>query len=185
MEKEAIRTFRSCRKYALIVSVLGLACSYYSILVSDAKTADPSYVALCDISKAISCSNVLTSFYSKGFGILGYIFGETSPIYQSNGFYGLIFYAATAAFSLYPAQLFAKIYLVLTISSLIISAYLGYILFYVLEDLCVVCISTYLFNCALFILSIRNFRAIQRLKQAEAMPDYSSYLDGKTVKKRV
>ena len=86
---------------------------------------------------------------------------------------------------IYPAQFLAKTLLVTSILSVVMSAYLGYILIYVLKELCIVCISTYFLNFALFVLAIRNYGAVKRLKKAAQVPDYSSYLDGKTVKKRV
>jgi len=185
MEKDASRVFKSCRKYIVIFSLLGIGCSYYAIFVGDAKARDASYVALCDISEGVRCSNVLTSVYSKGFGIIGWIFGEASPMNQSNGFYGLWFYAGTMALSLYPAKFLVKTLLVMTILSLAMSAYLGYILLYVLKELCIVCITSYFFNFVLFVLSFRSYGAVNRLKSTAKVPDYSSYLDGKAAKKRV
>jgi uncharacterized membrane protein len=86
---------------------------------------------------------------------------------------------------LYPAQFLAKLELVLSISSLLISAYLGYILLYVLKDLCLVCFSTYTINLLLFFISARNYRAVRVSKANTTSTDYSSILDGRKAKKRV
>lgn len=56
----------------------------------------------------------------------------------------------------------ARVQMLLCIMANIGSVYLGYILYFVLEDICVVCVSTYFVN---FVLLIVNLFRISKLKQ--------------------
>jgi len=186
MDKQAQKTIRRCRKCITVLCALGFVLSYYSVYVSTSKSNDPNYQALCDISETMRCSNVFTSRFGKGLGIVGPLVGEDSPLYQSNGVYGMFMYSAFVFFSLFPYRVFAKICVFMGIAANIVSAYLAYILFFVIEDICVVCISTYAIGFFLLIASIKNLSAINTLK-AETSLNFSSYLDGKGTpgKKRV
>ena len=126
--------------------------------------------------------------YGKGFGLLQYILDENSPLIQPNPVYGAIFYTlvlllgiphSLMTFSLLEKcsltfclffhliglgnYLFlARVQMLLCIMANIGSVYLGYILYFVLEDICVVCVSTYFVN---FVLLIVNLLRISNLKQ--------------------
>lgn len=176
---------RRCRKWMLFLSGLGLLISYYAFFVSNAKESDSSYKALCDISETMSCSTVLTSEYSKGFGLVGKIFGTDSPLYQSNAFYGMIFYMVVCLTCIYPAVFLAKLQLLLAVLSAIVTVYLAVVLFYVLEVVCVVCVATYTINLISLVVAIKYNSVVKDLKKQASSTDYSSYLDGKVSKKRV
>jgi vitamin-K-epoxide reductase (warfarin-sensitive) len=186
MDKQAQKTIRRWRKCIAVLSALGFALSYYSVYVSASKGKDPNYKALCDISEHMTCSKVFTSRFGKGLGIVGPLFGEDSPLYQSNGVYGMVMYSAFVFFSLFPYRFCAKICVIMGIIANIVSAYLAYILFFIIEDICVVCISTYTIGFFLLIASLKNLSAINTLK-AESSQNFSTYLDGKGTpgKKRV
>jgi vitamin-K-epoxide reductase (warfarin-sensitive) len=65
------------------------------------------------------------------------------------------------------------------------SVYLGYILYFVLQDLCVVCISTYAVNFALLIIALVRVSYLKDFKLETGGPIlYAGGLNNKT-KKRV
>ena len=49
------------RTVYIVLSVLGLVLSIYSVYIENLKLKDENYTALCDIDETISCSAVLTS----------------------------------------------------------------------------------------------------------------------------
>jgi len=59
--KMSLPTTLGQHKWFLLLSLLGMAVSYYTVFVGNSRTRDPSYKALCDISESISCSDVVTS----------------------------------------------------------------------------------------------------------------------------
>lgn len=138
------------------VSIFGLALSFYTVYVEyKAHTAhdDNPYVALCDLSEKMSCSKVFLSEYGKIFSSLG-IIPKDSILDQPNAVYGIVLYAlvytvATTHKKL-PTTLAQDILLVCATASVLLSAYLSYILSEVLQDVCVVCFSTYVVNFILF-----------------------------------
>jgi len=185
MDKGVQKTFKKCRKWTLILSGLGLLLSCYAFFVSSSKEMDSSYKALCDISETMSCSRVLTSEYSKGFGLVGKLFGTNSSLYHSNALYGMVFYTAVGFTCIYPAVFLAKIQLLFAIMSFIVTVYLSFILFYVLETICVVCVATYIINSISLLVAIKYYKVTVDLKKQASATDYSSYLDGRISKKRV
>merc|ERR1711973_19142 len=133
-------------------------------------------VALCDIDETISCSKVFTSKYGKGFGLVELITGdEKHPLNQPNSLYGIIFYALFGL--LYLCSGSSKFLANLQFFSFIIangmSCYLGYILYFVLQDLCVLCLSTYAVNFILLILHYCKKRSLRK-KSSSHMDSYSN-----------
>ena len=59
--KVAKRSLARRRKFIGVLCLLGFILSCYAVYVENAKTKDPSYTALCDISESISCTNIFTS----------------------------------------------------------------------------------------------------------------------------
>ncbi|CAB1339884.1 unnamed protein product [Coregonus sp. 'balchen'] len=102
---------------------------------------------MCNVSYSISCSKVFTSRWGRGFGLLGSIFGKDSAMNQPNSVYGIIFYVF-------------QLLLGITVRG---SLYLGYILYFVLKDFCVICITTYALN---FILFMLNYKRLVYLNEA-------------------
>lgn len=56
----------------------------------------------------------------------------------------------------------ARIQVFLALISNGLSLYLAYLLYFVLEDFCVVCVSTYIVNIAIIILAINRYEVISR-----------------------
>merc|ERR1712212_391568 len=164
------------RWLSLFLYFFGLTISAYSYYVSMAKKADENYVALCDIDEKISCSKVFTSKYGKGFGLVELITGdETHPMNQPNSLYGIIFYALFGMLYLCSgsSNFLANLQFYSFILANVMSCYLGYILYFVLEDLCVLCLSTYVVNFMLLLLSYCKKRSLRK-KSSSIMDSYST-----------
>lgn len=135
-----------------IFTAIGLGLSIYALYVEHRASTDETYEAVCDISDQISCSKVFLSEYGKIFSYLGVV-PKDSLLDLPNAFYGVIYYVlfgTVYSFSRKTAigQLVLQL---LTTFSLVLCAYLGYLLAYVLKDKCLVCFGTYICNFILFI----------------------------------
>merc|ERR1712212_1086421 len=153
------------RWLSLFLYTVGLTISGYSYYVSMAKKADENYVALCDIDETISCSKVFTSKYGKGFGLVELITGdENHPLNQPNSLYGIIFYALFGLLYLCSgsSNFLANLQFYSFLLANGMSCYLGYILYFVLKDLCVLCISTYAVSFILLLLSYCKKRSLRK-----------------------
>ncbi|CAL1537050.1 unnamed protein product [Lymnaea stagnalis] len=74
------------------------------------------------------------------------IFSNTSILNQPNTVYGMAYYTFQATLALNPSSSTAVVQTVFSVVANIGSVYLGYILFYIIRDFCIVCVSTYLVN---------------------------------------
>merc|ERR1719370_854960 len=101
----------------------------------------------------MSCSKVFSSPYARGFGLVGPFLGESHPLNQSNSLYGVVFYSILLLFSLFNYRFLATLQMIMSATSIVVSCYLAYILHFVLQDFCVVCVSTYAVNMLLFFTS--------------------------------
>ncbi|XP_052758508.1 vitamin K epoxide reductase complex subunit 1 isoform X2 [Galleria mellonella] len=129
----------------ITTAIVGVLVSTYALYVEMIAEARPGYKALCDISEYASCSRVLTSQYSKGFGLLPKELKMDVP----NCIYGIIFYCLIIFLTTFNHLAWVRLQLLLTLTGLASSFYLAYLLAFVLRDVCVVCISTYFVNGAL------------------------------------
>ncbi|XP_034940837.1 vitamin K epoxide reductase complex subunit 1-like protein 1 [Chelonus insularis] len=144
----------------IIVScIVGLFLSYYAYIVETSKEQDPDYEAMCDISENISCTKVFMSEYGKGFGVIS----QNSIFYMPNSIYGLGFYGVIFFLSIFNN--YGITFGVVSVACLsnISSIYLGWIL-YLLNDICVVCIGTYIVNAILLILNYRKLCILSLIK---------------------
>ncbi|KAK1787888.1 hypothetical protein P4O66_016368, partial [Electrophorus voltai] len=101
--------------------------------------------------------------WGRGFGLLGSIFGNDSAINQPNSVYGLFFYVFQLLLGMTVSAMAALILMTTSIVSVMGSLYLAYILYFVLKDFCVICISTYALN---FILLVLNYKRLVYLNEA-------------------
>src|SRR5687767_14282085 len=105
------------------------------------------------LSEKLMLTDICSRFdrYGKGFGLLP----EKSLFNLPNPIYGIIFYVGililVAISPMTNQRNVTLIILGLSLASVLMSAYLGYILYAVLKDLCVVCVSTYVANVVLFV----------------------------------
>lgn len=138
-----------------IFALLGLIVSFYAVYVE--KKAD--YSSFCDFGEGFSCSAVLTSEYSRLIG-MAFNLDRHHPMNIPNTYYGILFYLAVFLYPLYPFTLvpFRRTLLLLaSISSMALCFVLAYILKYILHDVCIVCISSWIVNFAIFVLSVGEF----------------------------
>jgi len=141
--------------------LVGFLLSAYALYVELAKSRDPTYTALCDISPRVSCSLVFTSKYGTGFGIMSKLFGPDSWLNVPNGVFGLFTYPTMFLTSAVPNLVLARIGVVLGVAGVLMSLYLGYVLFFILEDFCVVCISSYVVNILFFFVARSNLNTLK------------------------
>jgi len=136
-----------------LLCIIGIAVSLYAYDVETkaehAKETGEEYEAMCDLSPKVSCTAVFTSEYGKGFRLIQKVVGDDHWLVQPNSVYGLLFYAAMLVIGLVGGT--EDLTFLMSIVSCCGSAYLAYILVYVLEDTCIVCISMYIINGSLLI----------------------------------
>ncbi|XP_072273233.1 vitamin K epoxide reductase complex subunit 1-like protein 1 [Pyxicephalus adspersus] len=142
------------------VCVAGIALSVYAYHVETSRERDPEYTALCDINPGISCSKVFTSRWGRGFGLVEGLLGAQSPFNQPNSVFGIAFYALQIVLGFVPSVAAVAALLVTSLLSIAGSVFLAYVLFYILEDFCVICITTYALNFSLLLLNVVRLRSL-------------------------
>ncbi|XP_022664977.1 vitamin K epoxide reductase complex subunit 1-like isoform X2 [Varroa jacobsoni] len=126
----------------------------------------PDYKSLCDLAEHISCSRVLTSEYSRGFGLLGRLFGHDSALNMPNCALGIVFYMILFCLGFLHQPNVLLLTVLLSFLANGMSLYLAAVLFFVLEDLCIVCVTTYIINAGLLVASaFRYVRCPKRAKE--------------------
>ncbi|XP_017274069.1 vitamin K epoxide reductase complex subunit 1 [Kryptolebias marmoratus] len=152
------------RRVRLILCLLGLVLSVYALHVELSRERDPAYRAMCDLGESVSCSKVFTSRWGRGFGLVQFFVAQDSPLNQPNSLLGIVFYTLQMGLGL---TLYKKAALALVLSSWVSiagSLYLASILAFVLEDFCMVCVSTYIINFALLYTNLKRRKAIEGMK---------------------
>lgn len=150
----------ACKNLA-VTSIIGLLLSCYGFYVETEMEKNHDYKAMCDINEAVSCSKVFASEYGKGFGIVGKILGENSALNLPNPVYGMFFYGFMALVSFKQCANSSKVQRFLSILSNILSVYLAYLMYFVIQYLCVLCVALYMVNALLLYYSIQKFNAIK------------------------
>ncbi|XP_038209605.1 vitamin K epoxide reductase complex subunit 1 [Zerene cesonia] len=150
-------TIKGINRGIVSAGILGILVSTYALYVEMAAESRPGYKALCDIAERASCSKVLTSEYSKGFGLVA----KNSAFEVPNCVYGIAFYCIMIFLSTYDNLYAVRLQVVLGISSLISCVYLAYLLIFVLGDFCIVCVSTYFVNAAITYVSFKKHSALK------------------------
>lgn len=143
-----------------ILCVLGMLISMYAYHVETSIHSDPTFQALCDISESMSCTKVFSSKYGRGFGLIEPLLGKDSILNQPNSVFGVTFYVIQAILAFNTSGFSATVQLFNAILSCVGCAYLAYILVYILHDMCVVCVSTYVINGLILACSILKYRAV-------------------------
>jgi vitamin-K-epoxide reductase (warfarin-sensitive) len=137
-----------------ILCLVGISLSLYAYYVETRKIADPTYQAACDIGERMSCSRVLTSRWGRGFGL----FNPDSFFNIPDSLFGLIYYCLSLILNRsYTSKTIARLRVIFSIITNLGTIYLGYILYFILQDICFVCCGMYLVN---FILLICNFKLL-------------------------
>jgi protein-disulfide isomerase/uncharacterized membrane protein len=134
----------------LLLSVVGLASSIYlTYLHQQIFTGKLEDFGFCGISRSISCEAVSASPYSKIFGIpLSWL-----------GTLLYLFWIAMAAIAAFKPENNTRISngLILVTSAVAVAAniYLGQLMFFTLDTLCLLCLLTYALNLSILILALR------------------------------
>jgi uncharacterized membrane protein/protein-disulfide isomerase len=138
---------KTAARVALILALVGLGASGSAAYSHYRLVNDPTYLSFCDVSSVISCTEVYTSRYGFFAGVPVAIFG------------GLWFVAAAllavAAMTGRPSirESVPGYLFVLSTLALAVVLYLGYASFFVLNAMCLVCLTTYAAVIGLFIVS--------------------------------
>ena len=139
---------RHARTLILLLAAAGVVASVASLYVHYRLIADPTYTSFCDVSETVSCEAVMTSRF-------GYLFGV--PVAVG----GAIWSAAVlllGVFGMRPAgsdkagRVAGYIFVLSTIG-LAGVLYLGYASFFVLRQMCPLCLTMYVAVIGLFLVS--------------------------------
>ncbi|KAE8578168.1 hypothetical protein XENTR_v10023372 [Xenopus tropicalis] len=149
------------RAVRLLLCGVGIALSVYAYHVETSRERDANYTALCDINPSISCSKVFTSRWGRGFGLVEQILGRQSFLNQPNSVFGILFYGLQVLLGFSGSVGAAAALLGTSLVSIAGSLYLAYILFYVLEDFCVICVTTYALNFCLLLLNLKRLASLR------------------------
>ncbi|KAF6023079.1 VKORC1L1 [Bugula neritina] len=144
----------------IVFACIGILVSCYAYYVETTKEIDTSYVALCDINPSVSCSKVFTSKWGRGLGLLENIVGRHHVLNQPNSVFGIIYYIICIISEMTTSLMAVKLVVAASILSFASCLWLAYILFFVLNDVCVVCISMYVVNTTLLIGSIVRYSRV-------------------------
>jgi vitamin-K-epoxide reductase (warfarin-sensitive) len=140
------------QKFLSLLIIVGLCLSLYATYVEFRAELDDDYSALCDISATVSCTKVFRSEFGRIFSWLG-IVPRLSSLDLPNALYGVVYYVlfATIAKVSYQTKAGKLLLVVLSSSSMAISALLSYLLTVVLREQCIVCFGTYFVNLLIFL----------------------------------
>lgn len=150
---------RRLKLFNAVVCSLGVLVSVYAYVVETRAEHDPKYVPMCDISPHVSCTVAFNSRYGKGMGLLQRFVSADSTLVQPNSVYGILFYFIVFLCGMPDGKRWDKVHFVLCVLPNIASVYLAYILYFILYDLCVVCVTTYVLNALLLAGSICRQKA--------------------------
>mmetsp|Transcript_10695 Transcript_10695/g.19863 ORF Transcript_10695/g.19863 Transcript_10695/m.19863 type:complete len:139 (+) Transcript_10695:324-740(+) len=120
---------------------------------------DSDYIAMCDMSEKVSCSAVISSEYSKLFSHMGLV-PKDSMLDVPNAYYGVVFYSAMLVLYIFSSRIpYAKtLALLASLASAVMSVSLYYIMVYILDDICVVCMCTHACNAIVLAVAVLDFR---------------------------
>mmetsp|Transcript_56946 Transcript_56946/g.139749 ORF Transcript_56946/g.139749 Transcript_56946/m.139749 type:complete len:162 (+) Transcript_56946:89-574(+) len=142
-----------------IVCVLGLVLSSYGLYVENQMAANPDFVALCDLGSWASCSKVFHSKYGSGLGIIS----SDSFLSMPNTVYGLVYYTLHMVLqhpSLFNNPSARTLAVVLGVASIVTSVWLAYVLYFILKDFCILCVSTYVLNAVTLFSALSDQRRV-------------------------
>lgn len=133
-------------RFTTVLGLFGLVASTYAVYL-ERNAGNEGFNPFCNLGEGRNCLTAVTSEYShllRHFGVV-----QAGSLWDvSNAVIGLLYYGTILGYPLRPyAHFFRRnVYLVLSLFASVTSLYLGCILFFVLKDLCVVCITTHVVN---------------------------------------
>ena len=138
---------KTSARLALFFALAGLGASLAAVYSHYRILHDPTYLSFCDVSSMISCTQVYTSRYGSVAGVPVAIFGALWFVVA-----GLL--AVTAMVARQSVRESVPGYLfVMSTLALAVVLYLGYASFFLLNSVCLVCLTTYAAVIGLFIVS--------------------------------
>jgi uncharacterized membrane protein len=148
MRQDSIHMKQHARTLIIVFASLALAASVASLYVHYQLLADPSYTSFCDVSETVSCEAVLTSRYGSVFGV---------PVAVGGAVWSaLVLLLAVAGMQPPRSETAARVagyIFVLSTIGLAGVLYLGYASFFVLRQLCPLCLTMYVAVLGLFVVS--------------------------------
>ena len=156
------------RTLIVVLASLGLAASVASLYVHYQILADPNYISFCDVSETVSCEGVLTSRYGSAYGVPVAVGGaiwsalvlllgvvgmrpSTAPGPAKAGHYDQA--GSNQAGRGDQAGAVAGYIFVLSTIGLAGVLYLGYASFFILRQMCPLCVTMYVAVTGLFVVS--------------------------------
>jgi uncharacterized membrane protein len=136
------------RTLLIVLAALGLGASVAALYVHYQMLADPSYTSFCDVNETVSCEAVLTSQYGSVAGV---------PVAAGGAIWSaLILLLAVAGMK--PARsedadAVAGYIFILSTIGLAGVLYLGYASFFILRQMCPLCMTMYVAVIGLFVVS--------------------------------
>jgi len=136
------------RTLIIALAVLALAASTYALYVHYRMLADPTYTSACNINETVSCEAVLTSQYGSVAGV---------PVAAGGAIWSALI-LLLAVFGMTPArsdkaEAVAGYIFILSTIGLAGVLYLGYASFFILRQMCPICMTMYVSVIGLFVVS--------------------------------
>ena len=128
---------KTAARVALVLALVGLGASMAAAYSHYRLVSDPTYLSFCDVSSTISCTEVYTSRYGSFAGIPVAIFGALWFVAA-----GLLAFAGLAARPSVRESVPGYLFVMSTLA-LAVVLYLGYASFFVLNAVCLMCLTTY------------------------------------------
>lgn len=119
----------------LVLAAVGFCISLYACFVEAKIKNDATYKPACDINDRISCSAPLRSQYSNIF-------------YFSNSVIGMAYYLLVGILAWFALPM---LLMLSTAGGVLVSLVLGYLLYFRIKSVCIVCTSLYIVNILLFL----------------------------------
>jgi uncharacterized membrane protein len=136
------------RTLIIVLAALGLGASVAALYVHYQMLADPTYTSFCDVNETVSCEAVLTSQYGSVAGV---------PVAAGGAIWSALI-LLLAVFGMTPARsekaaAVAGYIFVLSTVGLAGVLYLGYASFFILRQMCPLCMTMYVAVIGLFVVS--------------------------------
>lgn len=136
------------RTLIIVLAALGLGASIAALYVHYQMLADPTYTSFCDVNETVSCEAVLTSQYGSVAGV---------PVAAGGAIWSALI-LLLAVFGMTPARsekagAVAGYIFILSTIGLAGALYLGYASFFILRQMCPLCMTMYVAVIGLFVVS--------------------------------
>lgn len=130
----------------IYLGLFGIIVTSYAIYIERQKKG---HRAMCDVSENISCTRVLKSPYARMMGLI-FNLKNDHVLNLPNTYFGILFYFAIIIYNFIYIPYQELLLVTASFLSLCASFGLAYILYYKLQDFCIVCVTTYFINVAIF-----------------------------------